>query len=234
MLTLSVKVTHSENWLLVYVSSQTGIKKYWVGWGGGVLINSVDNGIFIIESLSEEDERKERYEGEILKRFLKLMGVRVFYVYVRTKRELKHYIKVYESSNYKYLHLSCHGNKNEIVLTLNEGVSFKELSAFFVSPHKNRRLFLSSCEVMQGNIGRNLAPIQFKSITGPNEEIAFSDAAIFWASFYHILLSVKKNGMKTSDISNTSEKLADLYDISMKVLAFNYEKEIYVEKIKVR
>lgn len=192
-----------------------------------------DNGIFIIESLNIKDEDNERYEGEILKRFLKLMGVRVNYVYVRTKRELAYFLRIFEESDFKYLHLSCHGNENGIGMTLNEIVSFDEINNIFKYSHKKRRLFLSSCEVMNGDIGDCLEPIKFMSIVGPTEKIAFSDAAIFWASFYHLILNEKKNGMDTKEIINVAYDLGNLYNVSIRVLSYNSEKECYIERKKV-
>lgn len=43
------------------------------------------NGVFIIESLDIADEREELFEGEILKRMLKMLNVKVKYVYIRTE-----------------------------------------------------------------------------------------------------------------------------------------------------
>ncbi|MFD0824445.1 hypothetical protein ACT8ZR_02095 [Neobacillus sp. M.A.Huq-85] len=105
--------------------------------------------VFIIESLYFEQEEEGIFEGKILTEMLKLLGVEVDYFYIRTREELKIMIRKFEESNFKYLHLSCHGDPFGIDLTLeNNEVSFDELNQMFENEMNNRRLFLSSCSVM--------------------------------------------------------------------------------------
>jgi len=44
--------------------------------------------VFIIESLTLDDERHDRYEGQIISRILALSGKSCEYYYIRTTREL--------------------------------------------------------------------------------------------------------------------------------------------------
>lgn len=69
--------------------------------------------------MSLNDEESERFEGEILRRILKMVEIPVNYHYIRTKEGLQVMIKQLEKSKFKYLHLSCHGNASGIAMTLN-------------------------------------------------------------------------------------------------------------------
>jgi len=73
--------------------------------------------LYIIESLRFEDEARRR-EGKILKDILRLADHRVHYVYIRTKRELEEVLYKFQDSESRYLHLSSHGNEENIELTL--------------------------------------------------------------------------------------------------------------------
>jgi hypothetical protein len=59
--------------------------------------------VFIVESLTFEDEREERFEGQIIKRILGLSGKTCEYYYIRTRRELEEVLKLFNHSGYRYL-----------------------------------------------------------------------------------------------------------------------------------
>lgn len=50
------------------------------------------------------------------------------------------------------------------------------------------------------------------SVIGPNATIAFDDAAIFWASFYHIMFSGGRESMKMRELLSNLKKLTALFD----------------------
>jgi len=66
--------------------------------------------VFIIESLSLQDERHDRFEGRILNHILMLARKDVRYAYIRTTKELRAMLKEFDQSRMRYLHISCHGN----------------------------------------------------------------------------------------------------------------------------
>src|SRR5260370_9447917 len=103
--------------------------------------------VFIIESLNFSDEEHDLFEGKIISPMLALRGCLSKYVYLRTKRELEEVMGQFEKSAYRYLHFSCHGNKNGIVLALDE-MPFDRLGEMLAPRLKNKRVFFSSCEVM--------------------------------------------------------------------------------------
>ena len=139
--------------------------------------------VFIIESLEFDDEEEERFEGRILADILRLAGKKPIYYYVRTKRELVAVLDLFERSQYRYLHLSCHGDDESIATTLDDEIGFRELSEI-MNPHlKRRRLFVSSCDVVNDQLAKTLMPSGCLSITGPTQKVGFAEAAILWTSF---------------------------------------------------
>lgn len=145
--------------------------------------------LFIIESLEFGDEKAGRLEGKILGDLLRLsrQGIDIEYLYIRTWREFKRALTIFSRSKKRYLHISSHGSSKEVALTLDSiplSVFGRELA-----PHVNhRRVFFSACEVATGE----LAAAVMKgsgcySVIAPKADISFGDAAIMWASFYHLM-----------------------------------------------
>jgi len=145
--------------------------------------------VYIVESLDRESERAGHLEGKALSRILKMLGKRPRYAYIRTAAELTEIAKEFDESQYRYLHLSCHGNDQEFILTY-DVVSFGAFGATFRPIMAERRLFLSACSVGQRALARELFRTHVSSpysITGPSSDIDFSDAAVTWASLYNLL-----------------------------------------------
>lgn len=187
------------------------------------------NGVFIIESLDIADEKEELFEGEILKRMLKMLDVEVKYVYIRTRNELKYFIDEFEKSDYKYLHISCHGNDEGIGMTLNdETISFSQLDDMFSDYGRNKRVFFSSCSVMSSdNIINEMSETQFLSITGPLTDISFQEGAIFWASFYHLMFTADETGMNNEHLKDTLQKLSTTFDVKVSTIIRKKKSRFY-------
>lgn len=136
--------------------------------------------VFIIESLTFKDEKDELFEGQILSKILKFAMIESQYYYVRTKREFEHVIGLFKKSNYRYLHISCHGNRNGISTTL-DLINFDELGLILENVIDNKRLFISACSVMNNNLANSvLSNTDCYSIVGPSKDIYMDDAVIFW------------------------------------------------------
>ncbi|GAA0298010.1 hypothetical protein GCM10009087_04780 [Sphingomonas oligophenolica] len=151
--------------------------------------------LFIIESLDVEDEAHHR-EGEIISSVLRMTGHEPIYRYVRTKAELSHFVKEFRRSRYRWLHLSVHGNHDLIALTLDR-LNAEQFAAI-VGPAlaDGRRLFLSTCKAATVELAAGI----FRrggclSVAGPVNSIRFGDSAIFWATFYHLMLKQKGRRM---------------------------------------
>ena len=165
--------------------------------------------MFIIESLEFNDEEKERFEGRILADILRLSGKKPIYYYVRTRQELVAVLDLFERSQYRYLHLSCHGDDESVATTLDH-IGFRELGEF-MNPHLNgRRLFMSSCDVVNDQLAEALMPSGCLSITGPTQEVGFAEAAILWTSFYHLAFFRSRNRWKGTELKLILKELAPL------------------------
>jgi hypothetical protein len=170
--------------------------------------------VFIVESLSFEDEAAERLEGRILQNILKLSKKESAYVYIRTRRELEEVLKRFEESRMRYLHISCHGNQDSIVLTL-DTIAFGDFGEL-LAPHMSERprLFCSACQV----VNEELASAVFqrsgcRSIIGPNKKISFGDAAVMWASFYHLVFREDPEGMNRERILSVLERICGAFSV---------------------
>jgi len=168
--------------------------------------------VFIIESLTLDDEANNRYEGKILADVLRLCGKDPKYYYFRTKDELYMLADLYRESSYRFLHLSCHGDYEYIHTTL-EKVPYLEFATIFSGLLKNRRLFVSACDV--GNelfseivVAKNRG---MYSIACPTTKIFSDQAVAFWSAFYVKLFSDNMSYVKNDSIAFALKRLCDLY-----------------------
>lgn len=168
-------------------------------------------GVFIIESLTFEDEKHDRFEGKFLSRILKLGGINTDYYYIRTLKEFEKVLEIFVESEFRYLHISCHGNEDFIETTLDQ-INFEQLSEMLESKLKFRRLFISACLVVNKNLAENIfLSSKCYSIIGFDKVVYFSEAAITWASFYHLLSH--KDKINTDNVSPILKSLSALYAI---------------------
>ena len=192
--------------------------------------------VFIIESLDVQDERDESFEGRILSNILALSGKQCEYRYIRTARELVTMLEQFSASSYRYLHFSCHGSKGHLHTTL-DPIPFREFSNM-VRPHlMGRRLFLSACSVTNRNLAENVMPGSgCFSILGPDEDILFSDAAVLWASFYHVMFRKDSAAMKYDTVRAKAQEVADMYRVRMTLIDHKKigDKDYRLEKIRPR
>src|SRR4051794_36599831 len=93
--------------------------------------------IYIVESLTFKDEDEDRFEGRRLSSMLSLSGKKCKYVYLRTRKELENVMLDFERSNFRYLHLSCHGNSTALGTTL-DTIPFPELDEI-IAPYLDGR-----------------------------------------------------------------------------------------------
>ncbi len=172
--------------------------------------------VFIIESLKREDEKKQRYEGDILSRLLSLKQKKSEYRYIRTKLELKEMLDEFLASDMRYLHLSCHGDKDKITLTY-ESILTNDFVQM-VSPYLDRRrLFLSACEVTTKQFTESLVvQSNCHSVVGPKGIVYFDDAAIMWASFYHLMFERNPKSMSNKDVIDSLQVIANTFGFSMR------------------
>lgn len=139
--------------------------------------------VFIIESLDPDDEGNGRFEGAILSQTLRLHGKSPKYRYVRNVEDFKKALRSFGKSEYRYLHLSCHGDSEGLELTDQYEIDFDELANMLQPYLKGRRLFVSACSMVHEELANEVIPKSgCFSVIGPTEDIGFADAAVFWSS----------------------------------------------------
>lgn len=181
--------------------------------------------IFIIESLDFKDEKAERFEGRIISQILGLSGKQCEYYYIRTKRELKTLLDQFKSTHYRYLHLSCHGSSESISTTL-DPIPFSELGPLLRPFLRRRRLFLSACSATNSALADTIMPGSgCYSILGPDQDIYFSDAAVLWASFYHVMFTADSKAMKYKTIKAKAQEVSDMYRVRLRLIARNEDRQ---------
>jgi hypothetical protein len=175
--------------------------------------------VFIIETLEFSNEAKNEYEGRRISDMLELSGKNCHYVYIRTKAELKAVLRRFWETRYRYLHLSCHANREEMGTTLDD-ISFPELGRILEPYLEKRRLFISACEMTCSALAKELIPkTGCYSILGPSAEPYIPDAAIFWASFYHTMFRLNPGAMSSKGLLATAQTLSSVFSIPLNYFA---------------
>ena len=171
--------------------------------------------VFIIESLYLRDEKLDRKEGEFLSKILRLGDKSPIYYYIRTKLELTRMLKRFDNSGYRYLHLSCHGDESAIDTTF-EPIPFRQLGDI-LRPHlSEKRLFVSTCSAVNQDLAQAIfCKSGCISLIGPRKPVDFGDAAITWASFYHMMFKINEGGMGKKNIKRILKRLQSFYDIQL-------------------
>jgi hypothetical protein len=171
--------------------------------------------VFIIESVNFDNEANNQYEGHILSEILALSDKRCKYYYIRTRQELIRILAIFTDSTYRYLHLSCHADETSMGITLNR-LSFAEFAALVRQHLNKRRLFLSACSMANMELAKLLIPDSgCYSILGPAAEVAFNDAAILWASLYHVMFAHDAEVMKPAVLRSKAQAVADLFKVQL-------------------
>lgn len=183
--------------------------------------------VFIIESLKLDDEKKDRFEGRVLKQILALGGKESAYYYIRTQRELEKIVTLFGESGFRYLHISCHGNTTEMATTFDR-ISFPELGQI-LRPHLHgRRIFLSACEMTTKKLADEilLHGSGCYSVIGPAEKVAFSDAALLWSSFYHLAFRTNDAVMKRKWVLAHLRSTSTLFEVRMNYFSHSKPKGV--------
>lgn len=171
--------------------------------------------VFIIESLRFDDERLNRSEGDIISRILALSGKECQYYYIRTRKEFRRVLDLMEESSYRYLHLSCHANTRSMATTLDH-IPFSDLAELLRGRLNDRRLFVSACSMASEELADALMPNSgCYSILGPARDVGFGDAAILWASLYHVMFAEEREAMKRKVLREKAQNLADVFRVRL-------------------
>ncbi len=145
------------------------------------------NKIVVIESVSRKPTEKHWSEGRLLGEFLRMIGAKPLYSFIRTKLELGHFLKLARMSSSRHIHFSMHGLKRKLVLQL-EDVDIDELITL-AGDLTGKIIFSSSCltgnEAFAEAFVRGTGAAAFIS---PRREIRWADAALVSQLFYKKML----------------------------------------------
>ena len=121
----------------------------------------------------------------------------------------------FHSSNYRYLHLSCHGSERTISTTL-DTIDFPTLGKLLQPYLDDRRLFMSACATVNNMLAQAVMPSSgCLSIVGPSMDVDFDQAAVLWISFYQLMFRENRKGMQSKDIDVILDNLADLFELPL-------------------
>jgi hypothetical protein len=101
-------------------------------------------------------------------------------------------------------------------LTLDD-LSITDLATELSKVAARRRVFLSACLVTERALAQELfdrCP-ECLSLVGPAAAIGFSDATVFWASFYRLVYREGQKSMKGSDMTIALRKLSGIFGVKM-------------------
>ena len=168
--------------------------------------------VFILESMDLPSERRGVFEGRILADMLELCGKIPEYFYFRTRRELEFFAEEFSRSQYRFLHLSCHGDGVGLHTTF-EKIQYSEFAQIFHGRLRNRRLFVSACETgnelfVETVRGANRG---MHSIVSPRSKIATGSAVAMWCAMYMRSFYRGPDVMRVSDIRNALDLLGRMF-----------------------
>lgn len=186
--------------------------------------------VFIIESLTEIDEENKRQEGDMLSKILTLDLKKPIYKYVRSKIEFEKALQEYKKSRYRYLHISAHGSKDAIYMTNDDRISHDDLAGMLHNVIRHRRLFISSCFVVNSHLAKKLQSCHLFTLVGMDEKISFSKAALIWASLYHILFELDDK-MSAKRIEKCLQDLSKLFDFKIKMFHYDHNDDYKLSKL---
>ena len=185
--------------------------------------------VFIIESLTLDDEQHRHQEGDLLSRMLHLAGkTGTKYFYIRTKRELDEIVDLFDESGCRYLHISCHANRTGMATTFDH-IRYLELGKMLAPCLDGRQVFVSACEMATAALAREILPgTGCYSLIGPKRKINFDDAAAFWVSFYHLIFKMNETSMRRTHLRRLIRDLTNIYEEPINYFAAAKDKRGYI------
>jgi hypothetical protein len=190
-------------------------------------------GVFIIESLTIQNEEDERYEGQLIAQILSLNQIDSQYYYIRTKKELAHVLGLFYNSEYRYLHLSCHGDTENVHLTL-DSIDYEELGEMLEANLLKKRLFLSACEATNERLVEEIIPRSgCYSVIGPVNTIQFRDSAITWAGFYYLMFRQNRKSMFRKDLIKGLQKTVNAFEQPMNYFSISSKRKKGYKKLVI-
>jgi hypothetical protein len=176
-----------------------------------------DYGVYIIEAIGSEDLP----EGDYLKEILEANSVMVIHEYISSKEEFRKAIIGFDVTNFRYLHISCHGLKDEIGFDLvNEEITIGEIESIIKGKMQNRRISLSVCVSGRKEISEVFIKDGAYSVIGHPDAVDSSKASLFWTNFYLLMNNENKWSMERKYILHYLKSLSTLLRIPIHYYSF--------------
>lgn len=142
--------------------------------------------VVIMESRSPVDHFDGRQEGRTLQKILALEGISSIYREVVNPEHFGAALSAITPGT-SYVHLSCHGSRDGILLTDGSFVAWDTFDRVTWPRLKGKCLVFSSCEVGRGV--RCLFSRHHKTfcnaIVAPTREITWAEGLVAYSAFYH-------------------------------------------------
>jgi len=188
--------------------------------------------VFIVESLRQEDHIEKRLEGGLIAQILRLGGRKSIYNLVESRDQFIKAIEQFGKSQYRYLHLSCHGSADSLEFYFGQ-MTFEQFTDLVSDKLENRRVFISACKAVNDHLANLLIPrSKCYSVIGPYEPVRFDDAAIVWASYYYLAFKNERQVMDRKLILRTLRDLTRLYQINLNYYSISRKKGVKLKQFK--
>jgi hypothetical protein len=185
--------------------------------------------VFIIESMPPEDGQ----EGEIIQKILALSGKQCEVHHANTRQSLIKALEAFRKSKYRYLHLSSHGSTKYMVMT-GDTIELTKLGTILMPYLGHRRLFVSACEMTNDRLASNvMRHSKCYSILGPIGKVNINDAAILWASLYHVSLGSDQESISRKVLRKKSQEVSDMFNVQLRLFRRDHQSGGY-DSVRIR
>lgn len=187
-------------------------------------------GVYIIESLREIDYK----DGKTLHGILELSRIPTTYNWVNSIEKFKTSLKIFQKSQYRYLHISCHANEAGIEIngTFISNSDFQILTKGILT---NKRLFLSACKGANRDLAsRIVLKNRAYSLIGMPIKLRFDKSVLFWSSFYHLINEIDSNKMRRNDIIEIVKKCVNLFNVPVNYYSRITGNTNFMRRVKIR
>lgn len=187
-------------------------------------------GVYIIESLRSNDF----VDGENLSAILELCKIDSIYNWADTIADFKRLIMDFKTSQFRYLHISCHASNTGITIN-GEELSNVDLQGILHEGLENKRVFMSACKGGNRDIASRIISIcKVLSLIGTPIDLPFEKSVLFWPSFYHLMNEIDQNKMKRSDIKENLKKCVDLFGVPINYFSRINNSSMEIRRLKIR
>ena len=185
--------------------------------------------VFIVQSLRFDDEEGQHYRRIVYLAYPEVGRTSsAILLHSRLNEPGSKFLDRFEASAFRYLHISCHANRNGIALTL-DNLDIDDLGALLSPYLESRRIFFSACKLVTPELARALLKeTGCYSVIGPSNAIRFDEAALFWASLYHLMFRNDETVMKRQELQRNLRALSAVLGVNVRYFSVSQSAEGWV------